>query len=102
MDSNVLLDIALHDPEWEAWSASHLCEAIDGGFAVINPLILAEVSVGFATRLHVDAAFPAHLYRRDPLPYDAAFHAGKAFLLYRQRGGARRSPLPDFYIAPTR
>jgi predicted nucleic acid-binding protein len=24
--------------------------------------------------------------------------AGKCFVQYRQRGGAKRSPLPDFYI----
>jgi predicted nucleic acid-binding protein len=29
---------------------------------------------------------------------EAAFLAGKAFLRYRRRGGARRSPLPDFFI----
>ena len=40
----------------------------------------------------------ADLYRREHLPYEAAFLAGKAFLRYRQTGGTRRSPLPDFYI----
>lgn len=38
------------------------------------------------------------MFRRDPLPWEAAFLAGKSFLDYRRRGGARRSPLPDFYI----
>ena len=33
------------------------------------------------------------------LPWEAAFLAGRCFLQYRRRGGARRSPLPDFYIA---
>ena len=28
----------------------------------------------------------------------AAFLAGKAFLAYRRRGGAKGAPLPDFYI----
>jgi predicted nucleic acid-binding protein len=32
------------------------------------------------------------------LPWDAAFVAGKAYRRYRSRGGAKRSPLPDFYI----
>ncbi len=36
--------------------------------------------------------------RRLPLPYEAAFLAGKAFLTYRKRGGSKRSPLPEFYI----
>ena len=36
--------------------------------------------------------------KRFDLPWEAAFLAGKAFVAYRQRGVARRSPLPDFYI----
>jgi predicted nucleic acid-binding protein len=40
----------------------------------------------------------ADSFRRDPVPWEAAFLAGKCFLEYRRRGGLRRSPLPDFYI----
>lgn len=36
--------------------------------------------------------------RREALPYEAGFLAGKAFLAYRKRGGQKHSPLPDFYI----
>jgi predicted nucleic acid-binding protein len=43
-------------------------------------------------------ALPADLYRREPLPYEAAFLAGKSYPAYRRRGGRRSSPLPDFYI----
>jgi hypothetical protein len=35
---------------------------------------------------------------REAIPYEAAFLAGKVYIAYRRRGGARRSPLPDFYI----
>ena len=41
---------------------------------------------------------PRSLYERVPLPWEAAFLAGKAFLEYRRAGGTRSSPLPDFYI----
>ena len=42
----------------------------------------------------------AYLQRflRLELPYEAAFVAGRAFSLYRGRGGTRTSPMPDFYI----
>jgi hypothetical protein len=33
-----------------------------------------------------------------PLPYEAAWPAAQAFATYRQRGGSRTSPLPDFFI----
>ncbi len=46
----------------------------------------------------MEDALPADLFRREDLPYEAAFLAGKAFLTHRQRGGTKHSPLPDFYI----
>ncbi len=98
VDSNVLLDVATADPAWREWSSEALARTADESVLVINPLIFAEVSVGFDSIEALDAALPADLYRRDDLPYEAAYLAGKCFLRYRQGGGARRSPLPDFYI----
>jgi len=65
---------------------------------VINPIIYAEVAVGFERIEDLDEALPAQYYRRHPLPFEAAYLAGQCFLSYRRRGGGRRSPLPDFYI----
>jgi predicted nucleic acid-binding protein len=98
VDSNVLLDVATDDPKWADWSGSTLRQVADESILVINSLIYAEVSIGFSSIEALEDALPAALYRRDDLPYEAAFLAGKAFLRYRQRGGSRRSPLPDFYI----
>ncbi len=98
VDSNVLLDVATDDPAWAAWSAATLKKAADEAVLVINPLVYAEVSVGFDTIEELEVALPGDLYRREDLPYEAAFLAGKAFLRYRQSGGAKHSPLPDFYI----
>lgn len=98
VDSNVILDVATQDPEWGEWSADALARAADHGILVINPIIFAEVSVGFDRVEDLEEALPAEMYRRDPLPYEAAFLAGKSFLAYRRRGGRRSAPLPDFYI----
>ena len=65
---------------------------------IINAIIYAEVSIGFQRIEELETAIPANLYRRDPIPFEAAFLAGKAFLRYRRRGGMRVRPLPDFYI----
>jgi len=46
----------------------------------------------------LEEALQTDLYRREHLQYEAAFIAGKAFTRYREDGGARRSPPPDFYI----
>lgn len=98
VDSNVILDIVTEDPEWFEWSSSKLAGCAETEILVINPIIYAEVSVGFARIEELDEVLPAGAFRRDPLPWEAAFLAGKCFLAYRRRGGSRRSPLPDFYI----
>jgi predicted nucleic acid-binding protein len=98
VDSNVILDIATEDERWLEWSADALARCGESSVLVINPVIYAEVSAGFDRIEDLDDALPAEHYRREALPWDAAFLAGKVFLRYRQGGGARRSPLPDFYI----
>jgi predicted nucleic acid-binding protein len=98
VDSNVLLDVVTDDPTWGDWSSGSLERAADEAILVVNALIYAEVSIGFASIEALEEILPLDLYRREHLPYEAAFLAGKAFLRYRQAGGARRSPLPDFYI----
>lgn len=98
VDSNVLLDVATDDATWAKWSADALARAANVSVLVINPIIFAEVSVGFDRVEDVEEALPPELYRRDPLPYEAAFLAGKSFLSYRRRGGRRAAPLPDFYV----
>jgi predicted nucleic acid-binding protein len=98
VDSNVLLDVATNDPVWGDWSGRALERAADEAILVINPLIYAEVSIGFSEIEALEAALPGDLYRREELPYEAAFLAGKCFLWYRRRAGLKRSPLPDFYI----
>jgi predicted nucleic acid-binding protein len=98
VDSNVLLDIATGDQKWAAWSGSALAECAGHAELIINPIIYAEVSVGYTTIEAVDVALPRAIYRREPLPWEGGFLAGKCFVNYRRRGGARRTPLPDFYI----
>jgi len=98
VDSNVLLDVVTDDPTWATWSSRSLGEAADEAILIINAIIYAEVSIGFASIEALEDALPPDLYRREYLPYEAAFLAGKAFLRYRGAGGVKGSPLPDFYI----
>jgi predicted nucleic acid-binding protein len=98
VDSNILLDIATKDPKWTAWSGQALAECAEHAVLVINPIIYAEVSIGFQTIEALNAALPSRIYERAQLPWEAGFLAGKCFLDYRRRGGVRTTPLPDFYI----
>jgi len=98
VDSNVLLDVLTEDARWFAWSSAALEAAADRGHVAINPLVYAEISVGFERVEDLDEALPPGTFLRLPLPWAAAFLAARCCVAYRRAGGARRSPLPDLYI----
>lgn len=98
VDSSVLLDIATEDPRWLEWSEEHLVAAANDSILIINPIIYAEVSVNYDSVEELDHHLPRERFKREPLPYDAGFLAGKAYVKYKKRGGKRTSPMPDFYI----
>lgn len=98
IDSCVLLDVMTNDEKWGAWSADQITEALDSGRVVINPIIYAEVSIGYDTVEDLDDLLPAAEFEHEALPFRAGFLAGKAFQRYRRNGGEKRSPMPDFYI----
>jgi predicted nucleic acid-binding protein len=98
VDSNVLFDILTEDARWQPWSSRALEQAAIDGRLVINPIVYAELSVGFDTIEDADEALPLTIFDREPIPYDAAFLAAKAYAAYRRRAGTKTSPLPDFYI----
>ncbi len=98
VDSNVILDVVTEDPKWFEWSAAQIESLAERHALVINPIIYSEVSIGFDRIEELDKALPEEFFRRDPLPWEAGFLAGKCFVKYRRSGGRRRSPLPDFYI----
>lgn len=94
----MLLDVLTEDPSWAEWSESALAAYADESVLAINPIIYAEVSIRFDRIEDLEETLPESDFRRLPLPWEAAFLAGKCFVRYRRRRGARRSPLPDFYI----
>ena len=98
VDSSVLLDVSTQDPVWFDWSSAALANAVRSGPVLVNPIVYAEVSVGYHRIEDLDDALPADIFRREPLPYIAGFLAGRAYRDYRRRGGTRTSPLPDFFI----
>ena len=98
VDTNVLVDIFNDDPTWRSWSESAVRDALVAGTVGINPIVYAEISLGFSDTRVLDDHLEDLMLARLPLPFGAAFRAGRAFLRYRRAGGARTSPLPDFYI----
>jgi predicted nucleic acid-binding protein len=96
VDSNVLIDLAT-DSAWSDWAAQQMGELEDQSFA-INQLIYAETAFAYSAAEHLDRLLSQLGIARLGLPWAAAFPASRAFRAYRQRGGQRTSPLPDFYI----
>ncbi len=99
VDTNVLLDIATEDPDWFEWSSAQLSIVINAQEAAINPIIYAELAPLYASERELDLNLvPPGNFRRLLLPFSSGFPAARAFQSYREAGGQRTSPLPDFFI----
>ena len=98
VDSNVILDVFENDPVWAEWSLQMLGQYRDTHEFLINPIIYAEVSIGYENIEELEQVLKEGKFQMRQIPKEALFLAGKAFLSYRKRGGIRRSPLPDFFI----
>lgn len=98
VDSNVLLDVFDKDPVWLDWSLTHLRHAALRDELAINPIIYAEISSRFRTPAELDELLEKMEIRMLGIPRAAAFLAGKAFVHYRLKGGARAHVLPDCFI----
>ncbi len=97
-DTNVLLDIATADTRWRLWSEMQYRSAIIQGPILINPIVYAELAPAFDSASDLDRWLNPAVFVRLPLPYAAGWLAAQAFLKYRRAGGAKTSPMPDFYI----
>ena len=98
VDSNILLDVFLDDPNWAEWSESQLVKFSSNTKLFINPVVYTEVSIGFERIEDLELALNNGGFQMLEIPKEALFLAGKAFLKYRKNKGTKRSPLPDFYI----
>lgn len=98
VDSNVLIDVLESTSGTRSWSALRVEEAGDLGPVVVNPIIFAEVSIGFEDAAELERLLQRIDLDREPLPWRAAFDAGRAHAQYRRRGGLRDRTLPDFFI----
>lgn len=98
VDTSVLFDILNDDPNWADWSQAALESALGTGPAIINDIIYAELSVRLDSLNRVDAAVVGLGLQHAAIPKPALLLAGKAFQLYRARGGTKSGVLSDFFI----
>jgi predicted nucleic acid-binding protein len=98
VDSNVLLDVVTDGQIWGDWSLGQLEQAALRGPLVINDVIYAEVSTRYESIEGVESMLLDLKIGVAPMPREALFLAGKAYLQYRAAGGVRTSVLSDFFI----
>ncbi len=98
IDSNVILDIFTEDQQWADWSENILNQYSLDYNLCINSIIYSEISIGFKKIEELEMAINECGFQLLPIPKEALFLAGKAFIKYRRKKGNKLSPLPDFYI----
>lgn len=98
IDTCIVTDLAAPESAWFDWSISTLEQLDRNNTMVINPIIYAECSVGFTRIEEVEALFEHLGFAMKQVPKEALFLAGKAFLQYKKRKGAKSNVLPDFFI----
>lgn len=98
IDSCIITDLADSNSHWFEWSAGTLERLDQNNLMIINPIIYAECSVGYQRIEEVEALFKYLGFAIKPIPKEALFLAGKAFLQYKKRKGEKGNVLPDFFI----
>jgi predicted nucleic acid-binding protein len=98
VDSNVLVDVFERDPQWWKWSLGQLQALSTAHQLVINAVIYAELAATYTSAAILDQKIAIMSLGFEAIPRAAAFLAGKAFVLYRRRGGGKTGVLSDFFI----
>lgn len=96
VDTNVIADVLHNDPQWGDWSAEQL--ARNFGQLLINPIIYAELCYCASASDDVNRIMSQLGLDYAELPRTSLFAAAQAYRSYRQRGGVKTAPLPDFFI----
>jgi len=98
VDTNVLLDVVLDDPRWSTWSLKALETAQARDTLAVNAVIYSELSIAFARIEELEQVLTEGGFAMEPIPREALFLAGKAFMSYRKRQGVKTNVLPDFFV----
>lgn len=98
IDSCVLLDLFTDDPQWANWSERILDTFSQTNTLYINTIVYTEISIGFTKIEVLDEAISELGIKVLEIPREALFLTGKTFLKYKRNKGAKKSPLPDFFI----
>jgi len=98
VDTSVLLDVFLADPEHGLRSSAALREALGDGRLVACPAVWAEVCSAFPTVLAAESALTRLGVGFDAPEQETAALAGELWRAYRSAGGTRKRVVADFLV----
>jgi predicted nucleic acid-binding protein len=98
VDTNIWVDCIDKASPWHEWAVDQLQVRSERSPLHVNLIIYTELLVPRPSVAALDALLDVYETRRTPIPWACASLTAAAFARYRQRGGKRTAPLPDFYI----
>jgi predicted nucleic acid-binding protein len=98
VDTNVLVDVLERDPQWFEWSIGQMRLLSMTHPLAINAVIYAELASTYTSSAILDEKIATMNLVFENIPRNAAFLAGKAYVLYRRQHGTKSNVLPDFFI----
>lgn len=98
VDSNVWIYGIKSDSEFHDWAVDSLQQCSELAPLHINLIIYTELLVPGVSPSTLDEMLSVFNTNKSIMPWACAQLAAIAYAACRARGGARRSPLPDFYL----
>jgi predicted nucleic acid-binding protein len=98
IDTNVLIDVFLPDPEFGEKSLNAIETAYNEGSLIINDIIYAELAPQFDNKNTLDQILAKMGIRIVPLDKEVDYLAGITWKKHRKAGGTRERILTDFFI----
>jgi predicted nucleic acid-binding protein len=98
VDTNVLVDVLERDLQWFDWSIGQMRLLSMTHPLAINAVIYAELASTYTSSAILDEKIATMNLVFENIPRNAAFLAGKAYVLYRRQHGTKSNVLSDFFI----
>ena len=98
VDTNVLLDVFLPDPNFGERSLELLENAFQQGSLIVNEIVYAELAPQFDYRNLLDNTLAKLGIRIVLIDQETAYTAGRKWKQYKKTGGTRDRILADFLI----
>jgi predicted nucleic acid-binding protein len=98
VDTNVVIDLLTHDPDWSSWSEQAFRVAAARGPVRINDVIFAELAARYRSANELETDLGNLGLQRAVFSASSLFLASKVFVTDRRQGGLKTSTLPDFFI----